>query len=70
MTNLRSLSDLFKAAMNLAAACAFATAIATGASAQTNTFPENGNAGIGTTTPAYPLTVNQTGNGVNRLVSL
>jgi hypothetical protein len=70
MTNLRSLSDLFKAAMKLAAASAFATAIAVAVSAQTNTFPADGNAGIGTTTPAYPLTVNQTGNSVNKLVGL
>jgi hypothetical protein len=70
MTNLRSLSDLFRAAMKLVAACAFATAIAGGVSAQTNTFPENGNAGIGTTSPSYPLTVNQTGNSVNTILGL
>ena len=44
MTNFRSLSDLFKAAMKLAAACAFMTAIAAAVSAQTNTFPTTGNA--------------------------
>lgn len=34
MTSLRSLSDLFKAAMKLAVACAFASAIASGVTAQ------------------------------------
>ncbi|MFY9618744.1 MAG: hypothetical protein WAQ99_02940 [Pyrinomonadaceae bacterium] len=71
MTNLSSLFHLFKAAMKLAAACAFVSAIAAAVSAQpTNVLESTGNAGIGTTTPAYPLTVNQTGNSVNRLVSL
>jgi len=56
MTNLRSLSNLFKAAMKLAAACVFATAIAVVAAAQTNTFPSSGNVGIGTTTPGLRLT--------------
>lgn len=51
MMNLRSSSDLFRAARKLAAACAFATAIAAAGAAQTNTFPSSGNAGIGTTTP-------------------
>ena len=47
MINLRSLSDVFKAAMKLAAACAFATAIATGAAARdANTFLSGGNVGI------------------------
>ncbi|MFY9622204.1 MAG: hypothetical protein WAM70_10425 [Pyrinomonadaceae bacterium] len=50
-TNLRSLFDLFKAAIKLAAACALVSAIAAAVSAQTNTFPASGNAGVGTTTP-------------------
>jgi hypothetical protein len=40
------------------------------AAAQTNTFPSSGNVGIGTTAPADPLTINQTGNSVNRILSL
>ena len=34
------------------------------------TINRSGNVGIGTTTPAYPLTINQTGNSVNRILSL
>lgn len=61
MTNLRSLSDLFRAAMKLAVACAFVTAMAVVVSGQTNTFPSSGNVGIGTTTPAATLNI-PTGN--------
>ncbi|HEV2903716.1 MAG TPA: hypothetical protein VGW32_01640, partial [Pyrinomonadaceae bacterium] len=59
MTNLDSLYDLFKAAMKLAAACAFATAIAA-AAGQTNHFVNNGNARVGTTSPTVPFEVRVT----------
>ena len=37
--------------------CLFVLAVSGNARAQTNTFPTSGNAGIGTTSPGYPLTV-------------
>jgi hypothetical protein len=55
MIHLRSLSDLCRAARKLAAVCAFATAMASVAAAQTNTFPQTGNAGAGTTSPDRKL---------------
>lgn len=57
MTNLRSLSDLFRPVMRLAAACVFATAIAAAASAQPNSLPPSGNVGVGTANPWHRLTV-------------
>ena len=64
MTNLRSLSELFRAARKLAAVCAFATVMATAAAGQTNTFPNSGNAGIGTTSPVDALQIVKDNGGL------
>lgn len=80
MTNLRLLSDLFRAARKLAAACAFAIAI-TILSAQTTLGQEwntsgsdisnanSGNVGVGTSTPTYKFDVLSTTNILGRFGS-
>ena len=57
------LRAFFSAATNCAFLIIWLSVNATMAPAQTNTFPGSGNAGIGTTTPTYPLTILKDQNG-------
>ena len=69
-THFKIRRTFFSAAKKYALTISLIALFASVTAAQTNTFPSSGNAGIGTTTPSYPLTISQTGNSINRLVSL